>query len=134
MVIVRSAAALALNAGAMLGLWGIVWFLWDKRSRAPALLLVGALLLLGIGAAFGGDLDGHYAEQSDVVAVIASVCLEADCHDVVVTTSDQDQRVNMMSCQMLGPAALAEWMGREWPGFTLAGWKCVNADRQRRGA
>lgn len=68
-----------------------------------------------------------------MIAVIASICLGAACRDVVVTTSDQDPSVNLMSCQMLGPAALAEWLGRSWPGYTLAGWKCISGSA-RRGA
>lgn len=60
-----------------------------------------------------------------MIAVIASICLGTSCQWVTVTTSDQDPNVNLMSCQMLAPAPLAEWLGREWPGYRLAEWRCI---------
>lgn len=65
-----------------------------------------------------------------MIAVIASICLGLACKDVVVTTSEQDSRVTMMSCA-IGQRELAEWMAQNWPGYRLAGWKCVMGDRRR---
>jgi hypothetical protein len=39
-----------LNVGAVLGLWGVVWFLWDKLSPAPMYLLGASLASLAVGS------------------------------------------------------------------------------------
>lgn len=40
-----------LNIGAILGIWGILWVMWDKYSIAPGWLLGFGLLSLIIGGA-----------------------------------------------------------------------------------
>lgn len=82
-------------------------------------MLMLVILFFGVRLANAGE---------PVIAVIARVCLRDDCHEKVVMTSEQNPRINMISCQ-IGQAALAEWLGREWPGYTLAGWKCVDGQR-----
>lgn len=39
------------NFGAIAGLWGILWMLWDHRARAPEWLLGWALVFLIAGSA-----------------------------------------------------------------------------------
>jgi hypothetical protein len=62
-----------------------------------------------------------------MLALIASICLGVTCHDVVVTTSEQDPYLNIMTCQ--APANVVDWLQREWPGYRLASWKCVIGKR-----
>ena len=39
-----------LNIGAVLGLWGIVWFAWDHDADIPGpMLMIAIVLLLGGG-------------------------------------------------------------------------------------
>jgi hypothetical protein len=95
----------------------------EERGRRPWLIWGAAIvlvLLLALAAHFA-----HAEERAPTVAVIASVCLDQHCRDIVVTTSEQDPRVSVMSCQFIGPQALADWMTQNWPGYRLAGWKCV---------
>jgi hypothetical protein len=42
-------SAILLNIGAILGLWGVVWLLWDKYSNAPGWLLGIGLVTLIVG-------------------------------------------------------------------------------------
>ena len=62
-----------------------------------------------------------------MIALIAVICIAGHCRDVVVTTSDQDPFLNMMSCQ--APPALVDWLAHEWPGYTLDRWKCIIGKR-----
>lgn len=59
-----------------------------------------------------------------MISIIATICIGAVCRDAVVTTSAMDPTVNMQWCSTAAPPALAGWMAENWPGYTLAGWKC----------
>lgn len=65
-----------------------------------------------------------------MIAIIASVCLGLFCRDVVVTTSEQDRNITMMSCA-IGQRELADWMRMNWPGYRLGGWKCILGSRHQ---
>lgn len=67
-----------------------------------------------------------------MISVIATICLAAaSCKDVVVTTSAIDQNATMKYCSAMGQVAMADWLTRNYPGYTLAGWKCDSRARTR---
>jgi hypothetical protein len=41
---------LLLSVGAMAGMWGVLWSMWDRGSDSAFLLLIGALLCLLVGS------------------------------------------------------------------------------------
>lgn len=69
------------------------------------------------------------AQGRPFIAIIASVCLNDNCKEVMVTTSAQVPTLTMTSCQ-IGQRELAEWLMREWPGYQLGGWKCIRGERR----
>lgn len=95
------------------------------RMLAAGLVAIGMLVLLFFAV--------RASAESPMVVVIASVCLDEHCRDIVVTTSAQDEHATMAYCGMMGPMALADWMGSNWPGYRLGGWKCIRGGR-RQGA
>lgn len=42
-------SGILMNVGAIVGIWGVLWFLWDKHAVAPGWLLGIALICLGVG-------------------------------------------------------------------------------------
>lgn len=38
------------DIGALLGIWGIIWHMWDHYADAPGWLLGACLFLLALGA------------------------------------------------------------------------------------
>lgn len=65
-----------------------------------------------------------------MIAVIVSICLGTGaCKDVLVTSSDQDPSLTMTYCMAIAPAAIADWMAKNRPGYRVAGWKCVFGKR-----
>lgn len=136
-----SALILLFVAGILAALAGIALCETRRAATGAALFYTGIVVCavavvvlffqLLSSAAFARDLDGRYA-QSPLIAVLATICLDRSCQDVVVTTSDQAARVTMTSCA-IGQRELADWMQRNWPGYRLDGWKCV-IGAKRRGA
>jgi hypothetical protein len=43
--------AVLLNIGAIVGIWGIFWYLWDRYASAPGWLLGVAIVCLLAGVA-----------------------------------------------------------------------------------
>lgn len=66
-----------------------------------------------------------------MILVIATICLGAVCRDVPVTSSAMDPNLNMQWCGTAAPPALSMWMGENWPGYRLAGWKCQLGARRK---
>jgi hypothetical protein len=66
-----------------------------------------------------------------MISVIATICLQLACRDVLVTTSQLDPNLSMQWCSSAAQPQLADWMAKNWPGYTLAGWKCELGSRQR---
>lgn len=64
-----------------------------------------------------------------ILATLCSLAAPADCHEVIVTTSDY-QDLTMTAC-MVGAPALAEWM-KQHPAERLASWKCQIGSRDRK--
>lgn len=63
-----------------------------------------------------------------MIAILAHICIGVACHWVTVTTSEQDpEHVTMSGC-LSAPPGLAEWM-RQYPGYSLKGWRCVMGRR-----
>jgi hypothetical protein len=67
----------------------------------------------------------------EIVAVLCSLSMPADCHEQIVTTSDFAD-VSMQSC-LIGAPQLADWM-KEHPAERLAAWRCEFGKRPSRGA
>lgn len=65
-----------------------------------------------------------------MIEIIALICFGATCREHVVASSRTDEQLTMMACQ-LGQPAVVEWLGREYPGWTLRGWKCRLGDARR---
>lgn len=65
-----------------------------------------------------------------MIFVIATICLGTACRDVTVTSSQLDAKVTMQYCSTASQPALADWMSKNWPGYTLAGWSCQLGERR----
>ena len=63
-----------------------------------------------------------------IIAVLCSLSAPADCHELMVTTSDFAD-VSLQSC-LMGAPQLAEWM-RQHPSERLAAWRCVVGQNAR---
>lgn len=101
----------------------------DDTPTIGRMLLAGLVALVMLVLLFFAV---KASAEERAVFVIANVCIGDDCRDVMVTTSAQDQRATMAYCGMMGPVALSEWMGSNWPGYRLAGWKCIRGERWHR--
>lgn len=66
------------------------------------------------------------------VYLIATFCLSATCERAVIASSEQDQRLTLMSCQSVSQAAIAGWMAEsiKYRSWTFAGYDCVQGERR----
>jgi hypothetical protein len=66
-----------------------------------------------------------------LLVLLATICLNGSCKDVVVTTSATDPRLTPNACSVYAMQTLPTWLGEHYPGYDLGGWKCVAAKGER---
>lgn len=64
-----------------------------------------------------------------LVTLIAMICMQDYCREVVVTDSTMDNRVSISSC-LVGEPQMVQWLQEHHQGWTLKRWGCVIGARR----
>jgi hypothetical protein len=69
-----------------------------------------------------------------MVKILATICSVAtgQCHEEAITNS-QVEIIGIAGCAV-GIPAVADWLTRNRPGFSLHAWRCEIGAREKRGA